>query len=40
MELLIILLQKKWFVQTQSEMLTHLEITKMIRFLPKGSLHF
>jgi hypothetical protein len=40
MKLSIILLQKGWFVQVRSKMLAHLESTKMIKFLPKGSLHF
>ncbi len=40
MKLSIILLQRGWFVQVWFEMLAHLESTKMIRFLPKGSLHF
>jgi len=40
MRLSIILLRKGWFVQMRSRMLAQLENTKMIKFLPKGSLHF
>ncbi len=36
MKLSIILLRKKWFVRMQYEMLTHLQITKMIRFYQKA----
>ncbi len=31
---------KRVFVRVQFDMLTHLKNTKMIKFLPEGSLHF